>query len=55
MFSKTNVAVVLTELGRADEALPLLARARGEIAQLARSHPEDAVSEGNTIGWSAIA
>ena len=55
VFSKTNVGLVLTELGRADEALPLLAQARAEIAQLARSHPQDSVSEGNTIGWSAIA
>ena len=55
VFSKTNVAIVLTELGRADEALPLLSQARAEIAPIARSHPEDAVSEGNTIGWSAVA
>ncbi|MBC7663799.1 MAG: serine/threonine protein kinase [Caulobacter sp.] len=55
VFSKTNVGIVLTELGRADEALPLLAQARAEIGVLARSHPEDSVSEGNTIGWNAIA
>ena len=55
VFSKTNVAIVLTELGRAGEALPLLAQARAEIAPLARQHPDDAVSEGNTIGWSAVA
>ena len=55
VFSKTNVAIVLTEEGRADEALPLLTQARAEIAQIARSHPEDSVSEGNTIGWSAVA
>ena len=55
VFSKTNVGIVLTELGRADEALPLLTQARAEIAQIARSHPEDAVSEGNTIGWIAVA
>jgi tetratricopeptide (TPR) repeat protein len=55
VFSKTNVGIVLSELGRADEALPLLAQARAEIAQIARSHPEDAVSEGNTIGWNAYA
>ncbi len=55
VFAKTNVAVVLTDLGRADEAVRLLADARAEMAQIARSHPEDSVSNGNTIGWSAIA
>ncbi len=55
VFSKTNVAIVLTELGRADEALPLLSQARSEVARIARSHPDDAVSEGNTIGWSVVA
>ncbi len=55
VFSRTNVAIVLTEQGRADEALSLLLQARSEIAQIARSHPEDSVSEGNTIGWSAVA
>jgi len=55
VFAKTNVGVVQTELGRADEALPLLNDARAEIAQLARAHPEDSSSEGNTIGWGVIA
>jgi len=55
VFAKTNVGMVLTELGRADEALPLLTDARAEITQLARTHPEDAFSEGNTIGWGVIA
>ncbi|MFL6630320.1 MAG: protein kinase domain-containing protein [Vitreoscilla sp.] len=55
VFAKTNVAIILTELGRADEALPLLTDARAEIAQLAHAHPEDAVSEGSIIGWSVIA
>ena len=55
VFSKTNVGIVLSQLGRADEALPLLAQARAEIAQIAHVHPEDAVSEGNTIGWEAFA
>ena len=55
VFSKTNVAIVLTEEGRAEEALPLLAQARAEVAQIARSHPEDSASEGNTIGWAAVA
>ncbi|MFL6697705.1 MAG: protein kinase domain-containing protein [Vitreoscilla sp.] len=55
VFSKTNLGVVLTELGRADEALPLLSQARAEIAEIARTHPEDSVSEGNTIGWNAFA
>lgn len=54
-FSKTNYGIVLTELGRADEGMPLLTQARAEISQLARDHPDDAVSEGNTIGWQAIA
>ena len=55
VFSKTNVGIVLIDLGRAEEALPLLVQARAEVEQLARNHPEDAVSEGNTIGWNAIA
>jgi serine/threonine-protein kinase len=55
VFSKTNVAIVLTDLGRADEALPLLTDARNEITQLVRTHPEDAEREGNIIGWSVIA
>ena len=55
VFSKTNVGIVLTELGRANEALPLLKQARAEATQIARSHPEDTVSEGNTIGWNVVA
>jgi len=55
VFSKTNVGIVLTEEGRADEALPLLSKARAEVATIARAHPEDSVSEANTIGWSVIA
>jgi len=55
VFSKTNIGIVLTELGRADEALPLLSQARSAVAQIARRHPEDAVSEGNTIGWTVVA
>jgi len=55
VYAKTNVGVVLTELGRGSEALPLLSQARAEMAQIARSHPEDAVSYGNTIGWNAFA
>ena len=55
VFAKSNVGIVLSELGRADEALPLLTQTRAEIAQIARSHPEDALSEGNVIGWNAFA
>ena len=55
VFSKTNVAIVLTDLGRAEEALPLLTDARNEIAQLVRTHPEDAERDGNIIGWSVMA
>jgi tetratricopeptide (TPR) repeat protein len=55
VFAKTNVGIVLTEEGHAAEALPLLTQAREQIAQIARRHPEDAVSEGNTIGWVAVA
>ena len=54
VFSKTNVGIVLSELGRGEEALPLQAQARAEITQLASTHPEDAVSEGRIIGWSAM-
>ena len=55
VYARTNVAIVLTELGRASEAVDLLAHARAEMAQIVRSHPEDGVSYGNTIGWSAVA
>lgn len=55
VFAKTNVGMVLTELGHPDDAMPLLTDARAEIAQLAHTHPEDSLSEGNTIGWSVIA
>jgi tetratricopeptide (TPR) repeat protein len=55
VYAKTNVAVVLTELGSANDAVELLTQARAEMAQIARGHPEDAVSYGNTIGWGAIA
>jgi serine/threonine-protein kinase len=54
VFAKTAVGTVLTELDRAEEALPLQAQARAEVAQLVRSHPEDAVSYANTIGWEVI-
>ena len=54
VFAKTNVSIVLTDLGRANEALPLLKDARAQIAQLARAHPEDSVSEGGVIGWSVM-
>ncbi|HEY8972600.1 MAG TPA: serine/threonine-protein kinase [Burkholderiaceae bacterium] len=54
VFAKTTVGTILTDLGRADEALPLQTQARAEIAQIVRSHPEDAVSYGNTIGWEVI-
>ena len=54
VFAKTNVGIVLTELGRADEALPLLTDAREEIAQLARARPEDAVNESRIVGWGVM-
>jgi tetratricopeptide (TPR) repeat protein len=55
VYSKTNVGTVLTDLGRADEALPLLTDARNEIAQLVPAHPEDAERQGSVIGWSVMA
>jgi serine/threonine-protein kinase len=55
VFAQTDVGMVLTDLGRADEALPLLTDGRARIAQLARTHPEDAEREGNTIGWGVVA
>ena len=55
VFAAQNVAIVLIDLGKLEEALQLSTQARGEVEKLARTHPEDAVSEGNTIGWSAIA
>jgi serine/threonine-protein kinase len=55
VFAKTDVGMVLTDLGRAEEGLPLLVDARTRIAQLAKAHPEDAASEANTIGWNVFA
>jgi tetratricopeptide (TPR) repeat protein len=55
VFAAQNVAIVLLDLGQADEALALSKQARAEIDAIAREHPEDAVSESNTIGWSARA
>ena len=55
VFAKTNVGIVLSELGRPNEALPSLMQARTEVAAIARSHPEDSVSEANIIGWNAVA
>jgi len=55
VFAGQNVAIVLLDLGRPDEALALSTQARAQIAELVRTHPEDIVSNANTIGWSARA
>ena len=55
VFAGQNVAIVLLDLGRADEAFALSTQARAQIAELVRTHPEDIVSNANTIGWSARA
>ena len=55
VFAGQNVAIVLLDLGRADEALALSTQARAQIAELVKTHPEDVVSNANTIGWSARA
>ena len=55
VFASQNVAIVLLDLGQPAEALALSKQARMEVEAIARTHPEDAVSSGNTIGWSARA
>jgi serine/threonine-protein kinase len=55
VFAAQNVAIVLLDLGKPEEALALSRQARAEVEAIARTHPEDAVSDANTIGWSAIA
>jgi eukaryotic-like serine/threonine-protein kinase len=55
VFAAQNVAIVLLDLGQADEALALSKQARAEVEAIVRTHPEDAVSDANTIGWSARA
>ena len=55
VFAGQNVAIVLLDLGRPDEALALSTQARAQIAELVKTHPEDIVSNANTIGWSARA
>jgi tetratricopeptide (TPR) repeat protein len=55
VFAAQNVAIVLVDLGQPEEALQLSNQARSAIEHIERTHPEDAVSVGNTIGWSAIA
>ncbi len=55
VFAAQNVAIVLLDLGQADEALALSKQARSEVEAIVRTHPEDAVSDANTIGWSARA
>jgi serine/threonine-protein kinase len=55
VFAAENVAIVLLDLGRPEEALAILKQARTQVEAIARAHPEDAVSAGNTIGWSARA
>ena len=55
VFAAQNVAIVLLDLGKPEEALALSRQARAEVEAIAPTHPEDAVSSANTIGWSAIA
>ena len=55
VFAEQNVAIVLLDLGRNEEALALSNQARAQIADLVKTHPEDSVSNANTIGWSARA
>ena len=55
VFAGQNVAIVLLDLGRGEEALALSTQARAQIAELVKTHPEDIVSNANTIGWSARA
>ena len=55
VFAAQNVAVVLLDLGRPEEALALLRQARVEVEAITQTHPEDATTSANTIGWNAVA
>jgi serine/threonine protein kinase len=55
VFAQQNVAIALLDLGQAEAALQMSREARTQIAELVKTHPEDAVSNANTIGWSARA
>ena len=54
-FAAQNVAIVLLDLGQPDEAQTLTNKARAEIAELVKTHPEDAANNATAIGWSARA
>ena len=55
VFAEQNVAIALLDLGHGEAALQMSSEARAQIAALVKTHPEDAVSNANTIGWSARA
>ena len=55
VFAQQNVAIVLLDLGQGEASLEMSKIARGHIAELVKAHPEDAASNGSTIGWSARA
>ncbi len=55
LLAEDNLVVVLTERGRMQEALALSTHARTSVEEMVRSHPEDALSGANIIGWEAIA
>ena len=55
VFAQQNVAIVLIDLGRGSDALEMSKKARAAVEAIVRTHPEDAVSVANTIGWSARA
>lgn len=55
VFAGQNVAIVLLDLGQGQASLEMSRIARARIAELVKTHPEDASSNGSTIGWSARA
>jgi len=55
LFAAENLAIVLIDQDRAQEALALSTWASQAMEQTLSSHPEDAVSVATLVGWRAIA
>ena len=55
VFAGQNLAIVLLDLGQGQASLTMSKEARAQAAELVKTHPEDAVSNANVIGWGARA